>query len=168
MSAGLHATCSRFECARTAAVEKSVFKFQANRSSPRRGGVLSLAALSVSSHGGRRSPRGACTPVERGYRRDMATAVPKLRLGKRSPMGALVSPSCPSTDVLLDNTRTHGHEAEEAPVGSGPQATFQPCSRVKLHPGQKVNSSSYSKSESDPEITSFFWFEDSLLQNQIF
>ncbi|KPP74760.1 zinc finger protein 395a-like [Scleropages formosus] len=67
----------------------------------------------------------------------MATVLPKTRLGKRSPMGALVMAPCPTTDVLLD-ARAHGPEVDEVCAGPGVQAGFQPCSRVKLYPGQKV------------------------------
>ncbi|XP_041711400.2 zinc finger protein 395 isoform X2 [Coregonus clupeaformis] len=65
--------------------------------------------------------------------------LPKTRLGKRSPLGALVCTSCPSMESTLE---TGGHGEPEGGVGSptmGPPGP-QHLSRFnyKLHPGQKV------------------------------
>lgn len=54
--------------------------------------------------------------------------LPKARLGKRSPFGALVSSTCPAA-----GTQT-GQETGETAAGQ------QACSRVKGHPGLKVRS----------------------------
>lgn len=58
-----------------------------------------------------------------------AAMLPKPRLGKRSPLGALVSSTCPS---YLEKVETGINVA----TGAGSQAT----SRVKGHPGLKVSS----------------------------
>ncbi|XP_031644195.1 zinc finger protein 395 isoform X1 [Oncorhynchus kisutch] len=65
--------------------------------------------------------------------------LPKTRLGKRSPLGALLCTSCPSMESTLE---TGAHGDPEGGVGSptmGPPGP-QHLSRFnyKLHPGQKV------------------------------
>ncbi|XP_041650837.1 zinc finger protein 395a [Cheilinus undulatus] len=53
--------------------------------------------------------------------------LPKTRLGKRSPLGALVSSTCPA-----------GQETGETSITMATAAGQQPISRVKVHPGMKV------------------------------
>ncbi|KAG7465768.1 hypothetical protein MATL_G00157040 [Megalops atlanticus] len=60
----------------------------------------------------------------------MTSVLPKTRLGKRSPMGALVAAPCSLTDGLLENGT--------AGSGNMPGSGFQNHGRVKLHSGQKV------------------------------
>ncbi|KAM4602893.1 zinc finger protein 395a isoform 2-T2 [Polymixia lowei] len=61
--------------------------------------------------------------------------LPKIRLGKRSPLGALV---CPSLEGHLDPGMNGDQDGGVATItmatGPGPQAT----GKIKLHPGQKV------------------------------
>ncbi|XP_044051270.1 zinc finger protein 395a [Siniperca chuatsi] len=54
--------------------------------------------------------------------------LPKSRLGKRSPLGALVSSTCPAA----------GQETGETGVTAATAAGQQPIGRVKGHPGLKV------------------------------
>ncbi|XP_018548427.1 zinc finger protein 704 [Lates calcarifer] len=63
---------------------------------------------------------------------DFAGMLPKTRLGKRSPLGALVSSTCPAAG-------THMHpETGETGVIMATAAGQQPFNRVKAHPGLKV------------------------------
>ncbi|XP_045889340.1 zinc finger protein 395a [Micropterus dolomieu] len=56
--------------------------------------------------------------------------LPKARLGKRSPFGALVSSTCPAAGTQTGQET--GQETGETAAGQ------QACSRVKGHPGLKV------------------------------
>lgn len=60
--------------------------------------------------------------------------VPKSRLGKRSPLGALV---CSSSAEGLVDVGTNG-DADAGPVVSGIGTGIHGLQRVKLYPGQKV------------------------------
>lgn len=69
----------------------------------------------------------------------LPTMLPKSRLGKRSPLGALVCTSCPSMESPLE---TGSHGDPEGGVGGptmgspGPQHLSR--FNYKLQPGQKV------------------------------
>lgn len=67
-----------------------------------------------------------------------STVLPRSRLGKRSPLGALVCNS--SADGLVD-AGGHG-DTDRAPVSSGNGASVHGVHgvhRVKLYPGQRVS-----------------------------
>ncbi|KAJ7989144.1 hypothetical protein DPEC_G00316470 [Dallia pectoralis] len=64
--------------------------------------------------------------------------LPKTRLGKRSPLGALLCTSCPTVECLVD---TGGPRDPQKGVGTlmgppGPQPLSRFCN--KLYPGQKI------------------------------
>ncbi|XP_053488314.1 zinc finger protein 395a [Ictalurus furcatus] len=63
-----------------------------------------------------------------------ATVLPRSRLGKRSPLGALV---CNSSAEGLVDVGGHG-DTDGVPVISGIGAGVHGVHRVKLHPGQRV------------------------------
>ncbi|XP_017331774.1 zinc finger protein 395a isoform X2 [Ictalurus punctatus] len=63
-----------------------------------------------------------------------ATVLPRSRLGKRSPLGALV---CNSSAEGLVDIGGHG-DTDGVPVISGIGAGVHGVHRVKLHPGQRV------------------------------
>lgn len=67
-----------------------------------------------------------------------ATVLPRSRLGKRSPLGALV---CNSSAEGLVDIGGHG-DTDGVPVISGIGAGVHGVHRVKLHPGQRVSRSS--------------------------
>ncbi|XP_023681101.1 zinc finger protein 395a [Paramormyrops kingsleyae] len=62
----------------------------------------------------------------------MTTVLPRTRLGKRSPMGALVTVPCGVAEGL------QGPEGDDTAMGPGAASGFPSRSRVKLYPGQKV------------------------------
>ncbi|XP_029904106.1 zinc finger protein 395a [Myripristis murdjan] len=64
--------------------------------------------------------------------------VPKTRLGKRSPLGALVSAACPTLEGLLDRATSPDREVGVACIATATGARAQANGRVKLHPGLKV------------------------------
>lgn len=66
-----------------------------------------------------------------------ATVLPRSRLGKRSPLGALV---CNSSPEGLVDVGGHGG-ADGAPMIFGIGAGAHGIHRVKLYPGQRVGRS---------------------------
>lgn len=71
------------------------------------------------------------------------TVLPRSRLGKRSPLGALV---CNSSAEGLGDAGGHG-DAEGAHVSSRIGAGVHGIHGVKLHPGQRVSRSEASGSK---------------------
>lgn len=94
--------------------------------------LLCLPQLSPTCHG-ERWRQARCAPKGRIFRREMTTVLPRTRLGKRSPMGALVTVPCGAAEGL------QGPEGDDSAMGPVAASGFPSRSRVKLYPGQKVN-----------------------------